>query len=128
MRGDRRGVPLFHRGCPTWPQASRGGVVGSASKLVPSPSFSDVRYPAVEVRRFPFLLTASQGTLALLLKAGMKPAAAMMPAAFALVFHGERTRRYGKGRIETISKFSLRRLRGALFVFCDVRNFNHEDQ
>jgi hypothetical protein len=35
------------------------------------------------------LLAASQGALALLLKTDMKPAAAMMPAAFALIFHGE---------------------------------------
>jgi hypothetical protein len=62
------------------------------------------------------------------MKAGMKPAAAKMPAAFALVFHGERTRRYGKGRIETIRKFSLGRRRGALFVFCDIRSLTHEDQ
>jgi hypothetical protein len=35
------------------------------------------------------LSAASQGALALLLKAGMKPAAAMIPAAFALIFDRE---------------------------------------
>jgi hypothetical protein len=47
---------------------------------VPGPTLVRTSDSAAVVIYFPFLSAASQGTLALLLKAGIKPAAAMMVA------------------------------------------------
>jgi hypothetical protein len=59
---------------------------------------------------------ASQAALALLLKAGMKPTASMMPAASAIILYREGRDAIGKGRIEMMEIF----IGTASFRFCAV--------